>query len=442
MDVQVGGSVVTMCERGHAAIAGKSLRISDTGYALINATNKAVHLHVVQAVLGLEPPKGHVIHHVNGNRLDNRLDNLAVAPHALNSQAKLKAHGCSSAYRGVTRKQSSAGSWSAQIRAERHQVHIGTFRSEAEAGRAYDKAALAIHGPNAGTNGLLTPAEMAHVLEHVEAFRPAPPPPTARGLRSLERLQAAIADPEGQLGPMPDPPHLVLHGKVAAGRVAQVSAQGWRKAAMYRWYVASYGSKEYVYGFVLAAGEGGMAKTLAKLHRFLMGCEPLDGRIIDHADGDTLNNTDANLRDSSPSANARNKASKPGSSSAHVGVDWVKRASKWRAQIRIQGKARHLGLFACQEEAAQAYQRALGSLRQVLTGKAAKTTGGLRAADLKRNKAGTLVSKAASQKAKARYKNSSASKFHQLVMKHFNKARADGLAAAMKRASAEWQKHK
>jgi hypothetical protein len=39
-------------------------------------------------------------------------------------------------------------------------------------------------------------------------------------------------------------------------------------------------------------------------------------------------------------------------------VCWHKTSGKWRARIRIDGKQRHLGYFADEEEAAAAYREA------------------------------------------------------------------------------------
>jgi hypothetical protein len=50
-------------------------------------------------------------------------------------------------------------------------------------------------------------------------------------------------------------------------------------------------------------------------------------------------------------------------SSQHRGVHWVKARGKWAAQIRIDGKQRHLGRFADEEQAAAAYREA--AVRQI-----------------------------------------------------------------------------
>tara|TARA_R110002074_G_scaffold46167_1_gene119065 strand:- start:198 stop:698 length:501 start_codon:yes stop_codon:yes gene_type:complete len=50
------------------------------------------------------------------------------------------------------------------------------------------------------------------------------------------------------------------------------------------------------------------------------------------------------------------------SSSKYTGVSWTKRNGKWTAQIRINGKQKHLGYFTCELKAAKAYQKALKAL--------------------------------------------------------------------------------
>jgi hypothetical protein len=46
-------------------------------------------------------------------------------------------------------------------------------------------------------------------------------------------------------------------------------------------------------------------------------------------------------------------------SSKYRGVSWHKQSNKWVAQIKIDGKVKHLGLFDCQIKASETYQKAL-----------------------------------------------------------------------------------
>ena len=83
-----------------------------------------------------------------------------------------------------------------------------------------------------------------------------------------------------------------------------------------------------------------------------MGCQPFDGRIIDHKDHDKLNNRLDNLRVVTASQNSRNRTKKANCSSQFRGVSWHKQAGKWQA--RINGE--YLGLFEIEEDASKAYE--------------------------------------------------------------------------------------
>ncbi len=54
--------------------------------------------------------------------------------------------------------------------------------------------------------------------------------------------------------------------------------------------------------------------------------------------------------------------STPKGSSEYTGVRYIKKNKNWRAQIVINGKFKHLGIFNDELEAAEAYQKALKEL--------------------------------------------------------------------------------
>ena len=79
--------------------------------------------------------------------------------------------------------------------------------------------------------------------------------------------------------------------------------------------------------------------------------------VIDH-----INNikTDNRLENLQVVTNRKNTSKdKKGFTSEYTGVCWNKRDSKWYASIRINGKIKHLGVFADELEAAEAYVKAL-----------------------------------------------------------------------------------
>lgn len=71
----------------------------------------------------------------------------------------------------------------------------------------------------------------------------------------------------------------------------------------------------------------------------------LPKKYIDHIDHDRMNNKIDNLRDVSQLENSQNMSLPIKNKSGHIGVIWHKRDKKWNAQIKADGKIKHLGSF-------------------------------------------------------------------------------------------------
>lgn len=79
---------------------------------------------------------------------------------------------------------------------------------------------------------------------------------------------------------------------------------------------------------------------------------------IDHVNGVTTDNRFENLRQATPRENMQNKRKYKNSSSRFVGVYYDRRDRRWRASIRVDRKTYHLGSFAYEESARDAYVKA------------------------------------------------------------------------------------
>ena len=95
------------------------------------------------------------------------------------------------------------------------------------------------------------------------------------------------------------------------------------------------------------------------LHRLILN--PPNGMEVDHINGNGLDNRRENLRTVTKRENACNRTHIT-KGSKFVGVTWRKKERKWRADIRFQGKKRHLGLFKNEIDAATAYRVAYAVL--------------------------------------------------------------------------------
>ena len=87
------------------------------------------------------------------------------------------------------------------------------------------------------------------------------------------------------------------------------------------------------------------------MHRFILDAPP--DKVVDHVNGDTLDNRKENLRLATRAENLRNRPKERSNTSGYKGV-W-RNKKRWAASITYEGKQYHLGTYDTPEEAAQAY---------------------------------------------------------------------------------------
>jgi len=85
--------------------------------------------------------------------------------------------------------------------------------------------------------------------------------------------------------------------------------------------------------------------------------------VVDHLDGNKLNNQRSNLRICTQVENGANRGKNKNNTSGFKGVSFIGHgrnlAKTWRANLRHNGSTENLGNYATPEEAAQAYNAAV-----------------------------------------------------------------------------------
>lgn len=129
-----------------------------------------------------------------------------------------------------------------------------------------------------------------------------------------------------------------------AGKVAGTVGTGG-----YRYICFSFGRGKNV---VIAAQRVAMALTVGRLLE--------SDEIVDHRDGNRLNNRENNLRIADATGNSSNATIPVTNSSGFKGAHLTSKrgAKKWLANISVGNKSKHLGYFHTAEDAAKAYDEA------------------------------------------------------------------------------------
>jgi len=142
--------------------------------------------------------------------------------------------------------------------------------------------------------------------------------------------------------------HLKLNGNYST----IVDDEDYRSLVKFRWYtISSKTSGPYASRSLKVTKN---KRVVIMLHRYILELAPWDKRVVDHVNGNTLDNRKENLRIVSRHQNNMNCKGRK-HSSKYKGVRFYPPSGKWAAGIRFKSKPIHLGYFDSENEAAKAY---------------------------------------------------------------------------------------
>jgi len=150
------GVLYNWCTRGKARAHAEAGYIAEDGYRRVCIDKKYYYIHriVWWMSTGKEVPDDLFIDHIDGNRLNNKIENLRLASALENQYNKARQVNGTSQYKGVW-FDAVKNCWKASIRTNDGNRHyIGQFVTELEAAVAYDKLAIQIQGEFAKLNVL------------------------------------------------------------------------------------------------------------------------------------------------------------------------------------------------------------------------------------------------------------------------------------------------
>jgi hypothetical protein len=131
------------------------------------------------------------------------------------------------------------------------------------------------------------------------------------------------------------------------GKIAIVDDEDYEYLSKHKWYAINSG------GYATRAYMEDGKKIVVRMHRLIMNVP--EDLVVDHIDGNTLNNQKANLRICTRAENCRNRGINKNNTSGYKGVYWNKSKKRWAASIRYNRKRVNCGHYKCEHEAAAAY---------------------------------------------------------------------------------------
>lgn len=140
------------------------------------------------------------------------------------------------------------------------------------------------------------------------------------------------------------------------GKVALIDLEDATLVGAHTWH--AYQNRDGSW-YARANNPAGSRPASIRLHRVIMGLGPGRSPVVDHVNGDGLDNRKRNLRIASPSENGMNRGATRANASGYKGIYLHGQTGKWRPEIKAgEKRIRNLGLYHSPEDAAQAYDQA------------------------------------------------------------------------------------
>lgn len=138
------------------------------------------------------------------------------------------------------------------------------------------------------------------------------------------------------------------------GQFAIVDECDFERVTQHKWHAAKRSNGGFYAQRTLRVVRVNGRRVIQQMSQFILDTQ----QMVDHRDGNGLNNSNQNLRPCTPLENARNKPAGSNNRSGFKGVyATVKTKGRWSAAIYLLGNQRYLGSFQTTEEAARAYDK-------------------------------------------------------------------------------------
>jgi len=138
------------------------------------------------------------------------------------------------------------------------------------------------------------------------------------------------------------------------GKYALVDDEEYKLLSKFKWHYGQYGNTGYAKRIIW--DKENKKSKIVRMHHFILPLQK--GLMVDHINGNGIDNRKQNLRLVTKAQNMMNKKAPKNNTSGFKGVAWHKQNNRWRAYLTVHGKQISLGLYDTKKEAAKAWNLA------------------------------------------------------------------------------------
>ena len=338
-------------------------------------SSKLMHRYIMIELVGhKELTRHNYIDHINGNKLDNRRENLRIVTAAENSRNRLKKENATSKYYGVVKRKLNRFEVSIILNDENKTKLCSYYEIEEHAAYQYNLWVEQYNIIHAKKNNIETPENFIKYIKKESGKM------ISTGIR-LSKSGNYIVKYIKHLGTFKDLEDAKKYLKNYKNQIIKKQSEELIKKSIIRnekseCIIELFNKKkekvgetivdEDIYydliklkwclhkkGYVVARVDN---NNYALLHRYILNYTGKD--YVDHINNNPLDNRKCNLRIVTPSQNNMNKISNKNSTSKYIGVAYDIDRNKWKSYINVNGKTTFLGRFDNEIEAAKARDQA------------------------------------------------------------------------------------
>lgn len=138
--------------------------------------------------------------------------------------------------------------------------------------------------------------------------------------------------------------------ELSNGQAALVDADDYERVKNFTWTISPIGNTRYLMNRKMVKGKS----TCIFIHRMLLSAEP--HQLVDHINGDGLDNRRCNLRIANKAQNSMNSKKRSDNTSGFRGVAFVPKANRYQAKLHFEGRRITSRFCKTAIEAAEAYK--------------------------------------------------------------------------------------